>query len=161
VADVRSVAEPAEEMALPAASGPAEAKPYLLDEQVGFLLRQASQRHTAIFAARMIEDLTPTQWAALVRLAERGPSSQNLLGRVTAMDAATIKGVIDRLVGRGLAETHADAKDSRRLTVALTEPGREFVARAAAAAHAITQATLAPLNASERRTIVRLLGKLK
>jgi DNA-binding MarR family transcriptional regulator len=137
------------------------AKPYLLDEQVGFLLRQASQRHTAIFAARMVEDLTPTQWVALARLAEQGPSSQNLLGRLTAMDAATIKGVIDRLVARGLAETHADPKDSRRLTVALTEPGRELVARAAAAAHAITEATLAPLNAGERRTIIRLLGKLK
>jgi hypothetical protein len=59
--------------------------PYLLDEQVGFLLRQATQRHTAIFAARMIEDLTPTQWAALARLSERGPCSQNLLGRCTAM----------------------------------------------------------------------------
>jgi DNA-binding MarR family transcriptional regulator len=160
VADVRSVAEPAEEMALPAASGPAEVKPYVLDEQVGFVLRQASQRHTAIFAGRMVEDLTPTQWAALARLTERGPSSQNLLGRLTATDAATIKGVIDRLVARGLAETHADPKDSRRLTVALTEQGRELVAHATEAAHAITEATLAPLNAGERRTIVRLLGKL-
>jgi DNA-binding MarR family transcriptional regulator len=84
-----------------------------------------------------------------------------LLGRLTAMDAATIKGVIDRLVARGLAETHADAKDSRRLTVALTEAGGELVAQATQAAHAITEATLAPLNVSERRTIVRLLGKLK
>jgi DNA-binding MarR family transcriptional regulator len=161
VAEARSVPEADDESALPTASGAAEAKPYLLDEQVGFLLRQASQRHTAIFAARMIEDLTPTQWAALARLAERGPSSQNLLGRLTAMDAATIKGIIDRVVARGLAQTRADAKDSRRLTVALTEAGRELVARATQAAHAITEATLAPLNASERRTIVRLLGKLK
>jgi DNA-binding MarR family transcriptional regulator len=161
VAEARSVPEADDESALPAASAPAEAKPYLLDEQVGFLLRQASQRHSAIFAARMVGDLTPTQWAALARLCERGPSSQNLLGRLTAMDAATIKGVIDRLVARGLAETHADPKDSRRLTVALTDPGRELVACAAAAAHAITEATLAPLNAGERRTIIKLLGKLK
>jgi DNA-binding MarR family transcriptional regulator len=139
----------------------AGANVYRLDEQVGFLLRQASQRHTALFAARMVEDLTPTQWAALARLNERGPCSQNLLGRLTAMDAATIKGVVDRLVVRGLAETHSDPQDSRRLTIALTEAGRELVERATPAAQGITEETLAPLSAGERRTIVRLLGKLK
>jgi DNA-binding MarR family transcriptional regulator len=139
----------------------AESQAYLLDEQVGFLLRQASQRHTAIFAAYMVEDVTPTQWAALARLNERGPCSQNLLGRFTAMDAATIKGVVDRLVSRALAETRADPQDSRRLTIALTDAGRELVARTTPAAHAITEATLAPLSGSERRAIIRLLGKLK
>jgi DNA-binding MarR family transcriptional regulator len=139
----------------------ASGKPYSLDAQVGFLLRQASQRHTAIFAARMIGDLTTTQWAALARLGERGPCSQNLLGRLTAMDAATIKGVVDRLVGRGYAEATADPNDSRRLVIALTGEGRALVQRAAPAAHAITEATLEPLTASERRSIVRLLGKLK
>ena len=56
---------------------------------------------TTIFAAEMIEGLTPTQWAALAKLREVGDCSQNHLGRLTAMDAATIKGVIDRLTGRG------------------------------------------------------------
>src|ERR1700722_10722267 len=76
-------------------------EPYVLDEQVGFALRQAQQRHTTIFAAKMIEDLTPTQWAALAKLREVGDCSQNHLGRLTAMDAATIKGVVDRLTARG------------------------------------------------------------
>ena len=61
------------------------------------MLRLAQQRHTTIFASLMIEELTPTQWAAIAKLKEIGPSSQNLLGRLTAMDGATIKGVIDRL----------------------------------------------------------------
>ena len=69
---------------------------YMLDEQVGFLLRRVSQRHLGIFAER-IPDLTATQFAALAKLCEVGPVSQNELGRRTAMDAATIKGVIDRL----------------------------------------------------------------
>jgi DNA-binding MarR family transcriptional regulator len=77
------------------------------------------------------------------------------------MDAATIKGVVDRLVARGLAETHSDPQDSRRLTIALTQTGRALVERATPAAQEITQTTLVPLNAGERRTIVRLLGKLK
>ena len=63
---------------------------YKLDDQVGFVLRQAQQRHAALFASLMIEGLTPTQWAALSKLAEIGATSQNRLGRLTAMDAATI-----------------------------------------------------------------------
>ena len=90
---------------------------YNLDEQVGFILRQVWQRHAAIFAREIGINLTPTQWAALAKLAETGPCSQNLLGRLTAMDVATIKGVIDRLTARGLTETSPDLEDGRRLLV--------------------------------------------
>ena len=80
---------------------------YVLDSQVGFILRQASQRHTALFASRMGAETTPTQWAALAKLHEIGPTSQNQLGRMTAMDVATIKGVVDRLMKRGLGRSMA------------------------------------------------------
>ena len=76
---------------------------YTLGEQIGFYLRQANQRHVAIFASLMAEKLTTTQWAALVKLKDLQPCSQGNLGRETAMDMATIKGVVDRLVKRGLA----------------------------------------------------------
>ena len=85
-----------------------ETASYVLDEQVGFILRQVSQRHATLFLEHMIEELTPTQFAALAKLHERGPTSQNRLGRLTAMDAATIKGVIDRLILRGFTETQPD-----------------------------------------------------
>lgn len=64
---------------------------YVLDQQVGFLMRVAMQRHTSIFTARMIEGLTQTQFAALAKLHEVGPCSQNHLGRLIYLDAATIK----------------------------------------------------------------------
>jgi DNA-binding MarR family transcriptional regulator len=140
-------------------SGGVEAA-YILDDQVGFLLRQAQQRHTNIFAALMIEELTPTQWAALAKLSECGPCSQNLLGRHTAMDAATIKGVIDRLTKRGLTATTADPADGRRLMVALTAEGEAIFARGKAMAERITAATLEPLSAVERKTFLALLRRL-
>ncbi|MEZ5785579.1 MAG: MarR family transcriptional regulator [Xanthobacteraceae bacterium] len=141
---------------------PADRPPrYVLDEQVGFLLRQVNQRHTTIFAERMIEGLTPTQWAALAKLDESGPLSQNHLGRLTAMDAATIKGVVDRLTARGLTNAEPDPDDGRRLNIALTEEGRAVVARAVSLAFDITDATLSPLSSTERQTLVRLLEKLR
>jgi DNA-binding MarR family transcriptional regulator len=138
------------------------AKPaYVLDEQVGFILRQVSQRHAVIFARDIGIDMTPTQWAALAKLQETGPCSQNQLGRLTAMDVATIKGVIDRLTARGLTETSPDPEDGRRLLVSLTRAGAQLVEKAAPNALAISKETLAPLDAKERETLVALLNKLR
>lgn len=135
--------------------------PYVLDEQVGFILRQVWQRHSSIFSRDIGTNLTPTQWAALSKLAETGPCSQNQLGRLTAMDVATIKGVIDRLTARGLTETSQDPEDGRRLLVSLTRAGQQLAERLAPNALAITRETLAPLDAKERETLMALLNKLR
>jgi len=132
---------------------------YELDEQIGFLLRKANQRHVAIFA-KHISDLTPPQFAALAKLEEVGPTSQNQLGAMVAMDAATIKGVIDRLKARKLVASAPDREDRRRIVVSLTAEGRSIVGGLLAAAATITEETLAPLNAREAATLLRLLTRL-
>jgi len=134
---------------------------YILDEQIGFIMRQVWQRHAAIFTRDIGINLTPTQWAALAKLNEAGPCSQNQLGRLTAMDVATIKGVIDRLTARGLTETSPDPEDGRRLLVSLTRTGREMAEKAAANALAISRVTLAPLDSKEREMLIGLLKKLR
>lgn len=131
-----------------------DASTYRLDEQVGFLLRRAHQRHTAIFGDRMPAGLTPTQFSTLARLLENGPMSQNLLGRQIAVDAATIKGVVGRLVARDLVELRPDADDLRRLIVSLTDEGERFVTACLPLAQEVTEATLAPLSAAARRTLL-------
>ena len=122
---------------------------YALDEQIGFLLRVAMQRHTSIITSRMIESLTQTQFAALAKLHEVGPCSQNQLGRLIYLDAATIKGVVDRLGVRGFVSALSDPNDRRRRAVALTERGRQVTEAAQLVAAEITAATLAPLTAEE------------
>jgi DNA-binding MarR family transcriptional regulator len=108
----------------------------------------------------MIEDLTPTQWAALAKLREVGDCSQNHLGRLTAMDAATIKGVIDRLTARGFTTVRPDPRDGRRILVALTPTGSDLYDRAAPIAARITEKTLEPLDEDDRSTLVALLRRL-
>lgn len=132
---------------------------YVLDDQVGFLLRRANQRHLAIFA-RGIPDLTPTQFAALARLCQLGLASQNALGRATSMDAATIKGVVDRLRARGLVTAAPDPHDQRRVQLAPTETGRALFGDLAEKAGQITAETLAPLSPSEQARFLGLLRKL-
>ncbi len=133
--------------------------PYRLDAQVGFLMRRANQRHLAIFA-RLIPELTPTQFAALAKLCEVGETSQNALGRATAMDAATIKGVVDRLRDKGYVATAPSPDDQRRVNVKTTPEGWSLFDRIEPFAHQITAETLEPLNEAERTIFLLLLEKL-
>ena len=133
---------------------------YHLAEQVGFLLRRANQRHTAIFSEHMAGALTPTQFAAMAGLLEAGEISQNELGRQTAMDVATIKGVADRLRQRGLLSSRRDPDDQRRILLRLTDKGRKQMQTAIKSAREITLKTLAPLTQKERDDLLPLLQKL-
>ena len=133
---------------------------YILDTQVGYLLRLASQRHAAIFQARALDGLTAQQFAALVRIGEAGQVSQNRLGRLAAMDVATIKGVVDRLRQKGLTLSRPDPEDKRRMLISLSEEGAAMLDRMTAVGREITGETLAPLTAEEQRTLLTLLQKL-
>ena len=132
---------------------------YRLEEQVGFLLRRANQRHLSIFS-NAISDLTPTQFAALAKLHAHGPMSQNDLGRRTAMDAATMKGVVDRLARKGLVETRADKTDLRRVIAVLTPKGEAMIEAMIPAAREVTIETLSPLSEDEQRLFTALLAKM-
>ncbi|MDQ0391197.1 MarR family winged helix-turn-helix transcriptional regulator [Labrys monachus] len=140
---------------------PEESAAYILDDQIGFVLRQAYQRHAALFAEHLGESLTPTQWAVLAKLAELGCCSQNMLGRLTAMDVATVKGVVERLIKRGFVETRPDPDDRRRLALSLSPGGRALYERLAAVALEISRLTLSPLDEAERKILLSLLARLR
>ncbi len=96
----------------------------------------------------------------MAKLRDVGETSQNQLGTLIAMDAATVKGVIDRLKARGLVDLTKHEVDKRRLLVNLTAKGRDAIERLIPIARDITQETLAPLSAREAATFLRLLAKL-
>lgn len=134
---------------------------YVLEHQAGHLLRRAHQRHTMIFQEGMGDvQLTPTQYAALVKIRDSGQISQNQLGRMTAMDPATIQGVVQRLAARGLVDRTSDPHDRRLMQLRLTAKGRALVQTAVAHGIAITEATLGPLSEAERPVFLSLLRKL-
>jgi DNA-binding MarR family transcriptional regulator len=136
------------------------ASDYDLNDQIGFVLRKALQRHTAIFYERMLEGLTTTQFAALAKLYSAGSLSQNHLGRETAMDAATIKGVVSRLHDRQLVDVTRDPADQRRLLVTLTPDGRRLTGRCIRVAERISEETLDPLPHKDRKLLVDLLTRI-
>lgn len=132
---------------------------YRLSSQVGFNLRRANQRHVSIFT-RHVDGLTPTQFAALARIYEHGALSQNRLGRMTAMDSATIKGVVERLTGKGFVTSRPDQNDQRLRLVALTEEGTAAFELAQAQAIAARTETLERMTEDEAALFEALLEKL-
>lgn len=126
---------------------------------MGYVLRRVTQRHLAIFS-EVVPAVTTTQFAVMARLAEGGAQSQNQLGRAAAMDGATIKGVVDRLVRQGFVATAPDEADRRRLTVALTDEGQRFFNAQIAAALEVSDKTLEPLSKAEQAQFLALLARL-
>lgn len=134
---------------------------YELDAQIGFILRRAHQRHVAIFADCLSDfALTPQQFSALAKIRETGGVSQNRLGRLTAMDPATILGVVQRLNQRGLIGRAPDPTDPRSTRLTLTEAGLELINEAIPHAMEATERTLSSLSAGERKELLALLAKL-
>ena len=132
---------------------------YVLERQVGFVMRRAVQRHIAIFSS-LIPEMTPTQFAALAKLCELGQTSQNELGRLTSMDVATVEGVGDRLRARDLVTAAPLESDKRRLMLAPTRKGRALYRKYAQQAAEVTRQTLAPLDEEEQRQLMQLLERL-
>ena len=148
-------------VAVDESDGAGEGEGYVLERQVGHLLRRAHQRHSAIFQENIGDSqLTPLQFAALVKLGDLNEVSQNRLGRLTAMDAATMQGVIKRLAARGLIERRPDPDDRRRLILNLSPAGRALIDKAIARGTEITRLTLAPLSPAEQRTLLDLLARI-
>jgi MarR family transcriptional regulator, lower aerobic nicotinate degradation pathway regulator len=134
---------------------------FALEDHVGYLLRRAHQRHVSIFTAAMAHvELTPTQFAALIKIVELGHTTQNLLGRHTAMDPATIQGVVRRLTARGLVRRGRDPMDRRTAVLEPTEAGVALIGGAVGAARRAHMAALGPLTPDERVRLLTLLRKM-
>jgi DNA-binding MarR family transcriptional regulator len=140
---------------------PAGRPTYVLEEQVGFLLRCAHQSATEDFNAVMGRfAATPTQFAALAKLDDLGSVSQNQLGRLTRMDPATISGVVGRLIARGFVRQSAHAHDARLVLLALTPSGRAAIREMKAIAAEVSQRTLGRLSPAEADAFLVTLAKI-
>ena len=134
---------------------------FIVEDHVGFLLRRAHQRHVALFTGALSHaELTPTQFTALFKTVERGRITQNHLGRLAAMDPATIQGVVRRLIARGLMRSGPDKMDRRTAVLEPTEAGVALIASVVACARQAHESALAPLTPEERAQVLTLLRKM-
>src|SRR4029077_10065053 len=137
------------------------ARAYRIEEQIGYLLRRAHQRASAIFQVTVGDpNITATQYSSMVKLHEYGELSQNLLGRLVGMDKATMQGVVRRLKERGLVDSRPDPGDARRTLLSLTTDGQGTLGKLLLNGPAVSRETLKPLNGAEQRQLLELLSKI-
>ncbi|MGC7403102.1 MarR family winged helix-turn-helix transcriptional regulator [Pandoraea pneumonica] len=134
---------------------------YDFHDQIGHLLRRAYQRHVAIFQDAIPDsDLTAAQFVALCTVKEKQSCSLNDIVKTTAIDQATIRGVVERLKARKLIEVNADPNDGRKLLVQATEDGLALINRTVPFAKEVTERTYGTLNPGERVALLFLLRKM-
>lgn len=92
----------------------------------------AASRVLVAIAARSLadagEEVTLTQYRALVVLASRGPQGVAALAEELAVTPPTASRMCDRLVRKGLARRRTDPHDRRSIRVGLTDRGRMLIA---------------------------------
>lgn len=134
---------------------------YNFHDQIGHLLRRAYQRHVAIFQEAIPDShLTAAQFVALSAVKERKGCSLNDIVKTTAIDQATIRGVVERLKARALVEVLPDPKDGRKLLVNATPEGEELIDQTVPFAMQVTERTYGALNPGERIALQFLLRKM-
>jgi len=134
---------------------------YHFTEQVGHLLRKVYQRHVAIFQQNVGDSqLTAVQFITLCAVRDMGPSSLTELVQVTAVDQATIRGIVERLKARDLITVTPDPVDRRKVVVGLTDAGGALLEETVPQAAKITELTFGTLNPAERIALIFLLNKM-
>jgi DNA-binding MarR family transcriptional regulator len=133
--------EPAEDAPEPQGepiSTPSEIQLGVLDDYIGFHLRQAQNASFKAFKRQTGEpDLRPG-WFAVLALIDVNPGiTPILLSRASGRDKSTLTPIIRDLTHRRLIRRMPVARDKRSYALALTEVGREKLATLAvhAAAH--------------------------
>ncbi|AWB06938.1 MarR family transcriptional regulator (plasmid) [Azospirillum humicireducens] len=141
-------------------TGPGKAD-YVFSDQIGHLLRRAYQRHLAIFQRNACDpQLTSVQFVTLCAIRDNGPSSLIELVKSTAIDQATIRGIVERLKARGLIRQTSDAQDRRKVINCLTDDGRRLLEDMVPCAKRISELTMGQLNPAERLAVTHVLQKM-
>jgi DNA-binding MarR family transcriptional regulator len=129
--------------------------------QLSWLLNQA-----ALAANRLVAEALASagarrhHFALLAALDEFGPASQADLSRRTTIDRSDMVAAVNELAGDGAVERTRDPADRRRNVVRITRKGRGRLRTLGGLLAGAQDELLAPLSATERATLIRLLTRL-
>lgn len=104
--------------------------------------------------------ISAAQLFVLSQLTDADGLSINELAERTLTDRSSVATVVDRLVGRELAERSPSPRDRRRAEVRITEAGRSLLVQAPTAPTALLVAGLARLSDPEVHTLAVALDRL-
>ena len=90
-----------------------------------------------------------------------GPRTPAELADAAGVTRATMTGLIDTLERDGFVKREPDPDDRRMMSVRLTPAGEKFLVEFLPGHFKAIAALMSPLSEAERKTLVRLLGKIQ
>jgi len=140
----------------------------ILDRALGFWILRAQQAlRVELYRAfhGVGCDLTPEQWAVLVRLWERDGRPQHELADTTLRDRPTMSRILDGLEARALVVRRPDPSDGRGRLVFVTAAARRLRPRLVPLAKDIVERAIAGIPDEDlevmRRTLMRICANLE
>jgi DNA-binding MarR family transcriptional regulator len=101
-----------------------------ISQYLAYLLASANRRmHLGLAQSIAAEEVSEEHWRILQVLSDEKGRSMGDLAELVLLNHPTLTKNIDKLVSRGLVQRAADAKDSRRVLVYISDLGLETVAR--------------------------------
>jgi DNA-binding MarR family transcriptional regulator len=102
--------------------------------------------------------LTAPQYFTLISLFHQDrPRSMHVVASITHQDAATVTGIMDRLVKLGYVSRERGEDDRRKVYVSLEEAGRQVIEEIRQTVHENWKHSFAGLNQEELDEMLRLL----
>jgi DNA-binding MarR family transcriptional regulator len=103
--------------------------------------------------------LTPPQFYTLLSLEQADEMKMSDLAEATQQSAASLTGVVDRLVDKQLVERSRPQKDRRQVVVLVTQRGRELITEIRQDRRDRMQAALTQLSEAEIELLLHLLDR--
>jgi len=126
----------------------------------GHLIRRVHQVSTAYFAEECGGDLTAVQYAALVAIGAHPGIDATRLSEIIYFDRSTIGDVLDRMEGKDWIRRASTPTDRRIKLLELSPAGQSVLQQVEPGIRRIQERLLAPLTATEAKTLIRLLGRM-
>ena len=132
----------------------------LLTKQSWLLSQTSVHAHRLLSQALAAAASSGYHYRLLAALEEFGPASQAALGRRTSMDRSDVVAALNDLAARGLVQRFPDPADRRRNTITITPAGTRQLRRLDRVLAGVQDQLLAPLSATERTQLTRLLSRI-
>lgn len=135
----------------------------VVDNAIGFWIHrvyQASRNELYRVFREHGEEVTPEQWAVLIRLWERDGCTQSELSDATFRDRPTMSRILDGMQQRGWLERHTDPQDARARNVYLTRKGRDLKKKLVPVAERLVERMLAGIDERSVRETRAALRKM-
>jgi DNA-binding MarR family transcriptional regulator len=136
-------------------------QPTATDQLVFLLAKHGQIMNLRLRQALDVSGLSPRHGAALMRLAQAGPTSQQGLIEALAVDASALVAILNDLERDGLVERRRDPADRRRHIVQITSSGTRAVRAVEQAIAEVERDAFADLDQAEVAQLQRLLGRIR